>query len=472
MTLTLVCMSKDSPSRRSVLKLGAGLVGTAALGGAGMAVSGTATETASDAPVVAWRRAYDVKVEKEYELHDAWTFTQTNDGGYTLFGEGARIEKTGTKNAEFALVKTDVDGNKQWVGFADPGDETYDLQTEAGVQTSDGGYGMVGTASVSGQAEEVAVAVAGKIGPDGEEVWAKRFDTLDQSPEGGYDNAVQFEAAVATADGGFVAFGNYTNRGWYVKFAADGTVVTDQTYDADWYVYDAYALDSSYLVFVQTADGFHAIEVSETGEQVSSMALQTKDGQYEREVIPTDDGGYAYTESNSEDVYLGKLAADGTLEWEQTYNGPYDGNDYAFSLTQTDDGGYALGSRMEEAYSGEPKQTFVKADSEGTEQWRKIIDTQDRSGPFTHIVQADDGGLVGLDWTFLVKLEAAEAEPTGTPTESPTETPDDGDASGTPEGTPDNGTETPTADGGGSGVGGDGSNGGTGGDTGEDDCEI
>jgi hypothetical protein len=497
-------MSDNSPSRRNVLKLGVGLVGAAALGGAGMAVSGTTTQTPSSAPALEWKRVYDREVEQEYEFDHARSFTVPGDGGFAIFGDGARITKTGKKNPEFAMLKADSEGNKQWVGFADPTDDSYnyyDFYTWDGVVTSDGGYGMVGRTSVNDRyGEEIRVAVAGKIGPDGEEIWAKRLDNIEQSEDGdgvvgGY---VELEATAPTADGGLVALGRYDQQGWFVKFAADGTVVVDRKYDGgSWMVSDVYALDTGYEVFLSPDGGrtLQVFEFSETGEKVSSTLLDVPN---ERgDTLSTPDGGYVYAGSKNQDMYLAKLASDGSKQWEQTYDGPYEGSDGAGSVVQAPDGGYAIAGVMQEAYSGDRMPTILRTDAEGNEQWRKIIKDQG-GGSLDDLVQADDGGFVGLMWAEVFKLEATEGDPSGTPTdipsETPTESPGDGDDSGTPEDTPQDGTDTPTEGDDGSGDGGpgsgddgdgsDGSNSGSGdgsdspndgsGDSGVsgDDCEI
>src|SRR5437867_4477028 len=65
-----------------------------------------------------------------------------------------------------------------------------------------------------------------------------------------------------------------------------------------------------------------------------------------KSIIQTTDGGYAmagYTNSfgaGNSDIYIVKLYASGTLQWSRTVGGTSD--DYAYSIIQNTDGGYAV----------------------------------------------------------------------------------------------------------------------------------
>ncbi|MGC8893499.1 MAG: hypothetical protein ACP5QG_01470, partial [candidate division WOR-3 bacterium] len=67
---------------------------------------------------------------------------------------------------------------------------------------------------------------------------------------------------------------------------------------------------------------------------------------YAHSITQTSDGGYAvagWTESfgaGSYDFLVLKLTSDGSLSWARTFGGT--GTDRAYSITQTSDGGYAV----------------------------------------------------------------------------------------------------------------------------------
>ncbi|MGC8894417.1 MAG: hypothetical protein ACP5QG_06180, partial [candidate division WOR-3 bacterium] len=72
---------------------------------------------------------------------------------------------------------------------------------------------------------------------------------------------------------------------------------------------------------------------------------------YARSITQTSDGGYAVAgETYSfgagwEDFLVLKLAGDGSLSWARTFGGA--STDRAFSITQTSDGGYAVAGETE-----------------------------------------------------------------------------------------------------------------------------
>jgi hypothetical protein len=127
-------------------------------------------------------------------------------------------------------------------------------------------------------------------------------------------------------------------------------------------------------------------------------------------LIETSDGGFAiagyYTHPSGEcDFWLVKTDANGNLEWDQTYGGP--GYDYANSLIETSDGGYAIGGSFNTDYEdpfGDRDFWLVKTDSYGNMEWNKTY-----GGPsYEHVnslIETSDGGylLAGNTGRYLVE---------------------------------------------------------------------
>jgi len=86
-------------------------------------------------------------------------------------------------------------------------------------------------------------------------------------------------------------------------------------------------------------------------------------------LVQTTDGGYALagdTESFGDlwaDFWLVKTDGSGNMEWNQTYGEP--GEEYAYSLVQTTDGGYALAGVTESFGAGYRDFLLVKTDEYG-----------------------------------------------------------------------------------------------------------
>lgn len=114
-------------------------------------------------------------------------------------------------------------------------------------------------------------------------------------------------------------------------------------------------------------------------------------GQYRHsfasKIIQSSDGGYVIVGgsngSSSKDWYdwwLVKTDSNANVEWEKTFGGPY--QDFAHSVIQTSDGGFAIAGTMND------RATVVKTDSEGNTQWKRTYSDSIRAS----IIQTNDGG--------------------------------------------------------------------------------
>jgi hypothetical protein len=119
-------------------------------------------------------------------------------------------------------------------------------------------------------------------------------------------------------------------------------------------------------------------------------------------LVQTGDGGYAIAGrtasfgAGSDDFWLVKTDAAGTVQWNQTYGGTY--LDEAAALVQTTDGGYALAGTTTSFGVGGADAWLVKTDANGTMQWNKTYGgTLDDVA--NAIVQTKDGGYALAAWT-------------------------------------------------------------------------
>ena len=140
----------------------------------------------------------------------------------------------------------------------------------------------------------------------------------------------------------------------------------------------------------------------------SSMWSQTyggteKDGALS--LVQTSDGGYAmvgYTCSfgaGEDDFWLIKTDEAGNMEWNRTYGGT--GSDIAISLIETSDGGYALVGYTESFGAGSDDFWFVKTDSSGNMQWNRTYGGTKGDYAFS-LVETSDGGYAIAGYTFSV----------------------------------------------------------------------
>ncbi len=136
-------------------------------------------------------------------------------------------------------------------------------------------------------------------------------------------------------------------------------------------------------------------------------------------IIQTTDGGYAIAGgtnsfgAGSEDVYVIKLNANGSIEWTRTIGG--DSIDYGYSIIQTIDGGYAITGGTVSFGAGWSDVYVIKLNANGNIEWTKTIGGSNWDEGYS-IIQTIDSGYViagrtlsfgaGLEDVYVIKLSA------------------------------------------------------------------
>ncbi len=119
-------------------------------------------------------------------------------------------------------------------------------------------------------------------------------------------------------------------------------------------------------------------------------------------VVQTSDGGYAlagYTNSSgagSYDFWLIKTNSSGGMLWNQTYGGA--GDDEAYSVVQSNDTGYAVAGYTNSYGAGETDAWLVKTDSSGNTQWSQTYGGRAQDGAYS-VIQTSDGGYALAGFT-------------------------------------------------------------------------
>lgn len=128
----------------------------------------------------------------------------------------------------------------------------------------------------------------------------------------------------------------------------------------------------------QTADG---------GYITAGMALSSVNG----DITGTSHGSY--------DVWIVKYNTFGKIEWQRLYGGS--GNDEAFSVIQTTDGGYLVGAHTTSSGNGDVTGTshgqydfwVLKLSATGNIQWQRLYGGAGGE-MYGSILQASDGGYI------------------------------------------------------------------------------
>ncbi len=338
-----------------------------------------------------------------------FSMIQTSDGGYALAGY---TYSSGAGDADFWLVKTDASGNKLW-------NKTYGgTETDRAsslVQTSDGGYAIAGTTNSYGAGSADFWLV--KTDSGGNAQWNRTHGT-----ELGSESA---DEVIQTSDGGYAVVGEKCPPGtgvgdfWLVKTDSAGNMQWNRTYD------NSGRDDWPAAGIVQTSDGGYAV-AGHSGSFLTSdvfdlwLVKTDADGSvewdktYERttwdfayDVIQTSDGGYALTggtrcESGpmNQAVLLLKTDQDGNMSWHNTYGGRI--HDHAFSVVQTDDGGYAMAGFSSTNATNVYTYTdllLVRTDSVGNMLWKATCGESSTADRARSIVQTSDGEYVLAGYT-------------------------------------------------------------------------
>src|SRR5271157_1463801 len=164
-------------------------------------------------------------------------------------------------------------------------------------------------------------------------------------------------------------------------------------------------------VYLVKADGSGNLQWSRTyggsGDDLAYAVNLTRDGGY----IIT---GYTYSFGNGgSDVYLVKTDGSGNLQWSKTYGGA--ANDSGCSVFQAVDGGYVIGGYTSSFGNGSNDFYLIKTDASGNLQWSRTY-----GGPGDDdgkdIIPTSDGGYAFLGYTdsygngsyavYLVKTNA------------------------------------------------------------------
>lgn len=291
----------------------------------------------------------------------------TSDGGYIAAGYTMSF---GAGGADFWVLKLAADGAVSWQrAYGGSAEE----KASCVQQTSDGGYIVAGSTKSFGAGGSDAWIV--KLTADGTVSWQKAYGSS------GDDRAASVQQ---TADGGFIVAGTYgTSYGdfWVLKLDSDGAVIWQKRY-------------------------------GDALQDAASGILQTSDGGY---IVA---GSTTPVASGLENVWVLKLASDGSVTWQKAYGGS--GVDTAACVQQTADGGYIIAGKTYSFGADTSDFWLLKLSSDGAIGWQKLCGAWYYIGGIPDaanaVQQTADGGYIVAGYTeygysnyqaWVVKLTAA-----------------------------------------------------------------
>jgi len=195
-----------------------------------------------------------------------------------------------------------------------------------------------------------------------------------------------------TTDGGYIVAGYTTSFGagyydvYVLKLNSDGSLAWQKTFGGNGDD-EAYSVqettDGGYIVAGYTtsfgAGGYdvYILKLNSNGTLIWQKTFGGNGDDEAYSIQKTADGGYivaGYTDSfgaGNPDVYVLKLNSDGSLEWQKTFGGGLD--DKAYSMQQTTDGGYIVAGCTESFGAGSYDAYILKLNSDGSLAWQKTF---------------------------------------------------------------------------------------------------
>lgn len=287
---------------------------------------------------------------------------QTSDGGYAVVGYSQSSDGDASENQGFHdhwILKLTATGDIQWeksFGFAGH-DHAYDL-----VQTADGGFFFSGFLDI--------VASGGAGGSDKGnflanhgvgEFWGTKIDAqgnLEWRKFFGGTNNDRAYGLVTSSDGGYIMTG---------FSESDDTDISNTKGSYDFWVVK---VDSGGTLVWERSFGGSGIDVSYDIEKTSDNAYVVVGHSFSTD----QDIGSNHGES---DIWLIKISESGDLIWENSYGGAAFEN--ANSVKQTEDGGFLIAGNSRSNDQdlienfGENDIWVIKTDDVGTLQWQKSL---------------------------------------------------------------------------------------------------
>jgi uncharacterized delta-60 repeat protein len=294
----------------------------------------------------------------------AHSVKQTSDGGYVIAGQADSFNSTLEDETDFWILKLDSGGSVDWqkaYGSNKSGYYGGSYAYSVG-QTSDGGFIVAGYTDAFGAGGGDFWVL--RLRSNGSVIWQRTYGGT------GYDGAYGVQE---TSDGGFIVAGTTTSFGvggydfWVLKLNSTGGVAWQKTYGGS---------GNDYASSVQETSDGGFIVVGRT----NSFGV----------------GGY--------DFWVLKLDSTGSVSWQNAYGGS--GNDYAYSVEQTFDGGYAIAGSESFAGNGSVYVWIVKLDPSGSVVWQKTYRDSGWDEAYS-IQQPPDGGYVVAGYTSSHEFDMA-----------------------------------------------------------------
>ncbi|MFH1436861.1 MAG: hypothetical protein ABIJ56_14230 [Pseudomonadota bacterium] len=346
-------------------------------------------EDGVELPPAAWAKTYG-------DIGEDWALSvqETSDSGLIVAGWTA----FSVLGVDFWVLKLDRYGTVMWQKAY--GGELNDWAM-AIRETTDRGFIVAGwTTSYGMGAVDTWVL---KLDRDGEIIWQKAYGNS------GWNSAFTIEP---TSEGGYVVAGETMDPDglyysvWIMKLDRDGGIEWQKVYSG---MENEAALsiqqtpDNGYIVAKWSAghstgdEDFWLLKLDAWGVPEWQKAYGGPEYDYSYAAARTSEGGYVIvggTESFGmgwSDFWILKLDEGGGVQWQRTYGG--EGDDAAYAVEQTDDGGYVVSGWTDSFGGGWSDFWVIKLFPDGRPAWQKTFGAADYEWE-NRVHQTSDGGYI------------------------------------------------------------------------------
>jgi len=377
----------------------------------------------------------NVQWDRTFKGRGLDSFQQTPDGGYIIKGDFYDPSKTHL--VKKTLIKTDSNGNEQW-DIKIEGDELDSV-----LQTKNGGYILAGTNDsklllVKLMAERPAPSAQFTYDPG--YPGANQTITFDASAshdpygnityyqwdlgDGSYMNTTQKTVTHSYHESGNYSVGLTVTGSnddmssitidiivqqsappvmrWDKTFGGAGV---DRVYSLEYTSDGGFILAGSsgfYLGEARWDMDARLVKTDANGNVQWQKTIRGNEFNEARCAMQTSDGGYIiagitkpYYGADAYDFWLVKTDAEGTEQWNKTFERGTFSDDLVKSVLETSDGGYLIAASTRPCRRSDcPDDVWlVKTDAEGTEQWNWTFGG-DNNGRLYSIQQTFDGSYI------------------------------------------------------------------------------
>lgn len=334
----------------------------------------------------------------------------TPDGGYILFGSTSSF---GLGQLNMYLVKTDNLGNELW--HKTFGESGFNFGVSA-KNTSDGGFVIAG--GHGGVVNDSLTII--KTDSLGAELWAAYFNgtvgrdvaqSVIESNDNGIvavgfiDNGLDYDMFIVKTDANGI-------EQWSHSYIATGNNIGNCVRQTS---------DNGYVLLGETngsgngGKDFYLVRTNQDGDTLWTKTYGGQMDEIGKSIDLTVDGGFillGYEAFSGGDIILIKVDQFGNELWNYSYGDS--GSEEGHSISQTDDNGFIISGRKYNSLTGNDDMYSLKLDEFGSLQWDKTFPNGIISDAYS-VQQTDDGGYVMLGSTvdestfdsnmYLVKMD-------------------------------------------------------------------